>query len=130
MFTSTPLLGGVGGIGQMPSLSSLLGSSRPSSGQSVSSSSESTHSIAETTTQAPRTTTTSSAPATTQAAVATPTPAATAATTAAAASSSSIQLSDLQNILSGIACKDLDWLMKFILLLNFVRQFIKYFLID
>ncbi|GFT67560.1 proteasomal ubiquitin receptor ADRM1 [Nephila pilipes] len=86
------LLGGVGGIGQMPSLSSLLGASRPSSGQSVSSSSESTHSIVETT-QPSRTTTSTTT--TSQSTAATPTPAST-------ASNSSIQLSDLQNILSGL----------------------------
>ncbi|GIX87301.1 proteasomal ubiquitin receptor ADRM1-A [Caerostris extrusa] len=83
---------GVGGISQMPSLSSLLGASRPSSGQSVSSSSESTHSIVETT-QSSRTTTSTTT--TSQSATATPTPAST-------SSNSAIQLSDLQNILSGI----------------------------
>uniref|UniRef100_T1E1M3 Proteasomal ubiquitin receptor ADRM1 homolog n=1 Tax=Cupiennius salei TaxID=6928 RepID=T1E1M3_CUPSA len=82
------LLGGVGGMSGMPSLSSLLSASRPSSGQSASSNSES-HSFAETT-QPSRTSqsTTQSSSVTS-----TPTPAAT----------SSIQLSDLQNILSGLS---------------------------
>ncbi|XP_015916030.1 proteasomal ubiquitin receptor ADRM1-A isoform X2 [Parasteatoda tepidariorum] len=94
------LLGGVGGINQMPSLSSLLSGSRPSSGQSATgsssglSSSESSHNVTETVT-APSTR------ATTQSAVTTtPSPATTTSTTTASASS--IQLSDLQNILSGI----------------------------
>jgi len=90
------LLGGVGGMSGMPSLSSLLSASRPSSGQSASSNSES-HSFAETTTQPSRTSqsTTQSSSVTS-----TPTPAAAA---AAAAATSSIQLSDLQNILSGLS---------------------------
>ncbi|GFY52304.1 proteasomal ubiquitin receptor ADRM1-A [Trichonephila inaurata madagascariensis] len=81
----------LGRVCRNPGLSSLLDASRPSSGQSASSSSESTHSIVETT-QPSRTTTSTT---TSQSAAATPTPAST-------ASSSSIQLSDLQNILSGL----------------------------
>lgn len=87
----------------MPSLSSILGTSRPSSGQSASSNSES-QSFAETTTttQPSRSTTASTTQSSSTPASTTPTPAAAA---AAAAASSSIQLSDLQNILSGLSGK-------------------------
>ncbi|KFM75421.1 Proteasomal ubiquitin receptor ADRM1, partial [Stegodyphus mimosarum] len=86
------LLGGVGGMGNMPSLSSLLGASRPSSGQSASSNSESSHSAVETTqpSRTPQTPVTTTQPAITT-------------TPAPATASSSIQLSDLQNILSGLS---------------------------
>lgn len=101
------LLGNVGGMSGMPSLSSLLGASRPSSGQSASSNSES-HSFAETT--QPSRTSQSTTPSTTQSSsvTSTPTPtpapaAAAAATTTTTTATSSIQLSDLQNILSGLS---------------------------
>ncbi|XP_054707205.1 proteasomal ubiquitin receptor ADRM1-like [Uloborus diversus] len=90
------LLGGVGGMSAMPSLSSLLGASRPSSGQSTSSNSESTHNIVETT-HPPRTTQT----ATVTTAVTTVAPPTVTSTPTTA--SSSIQLSDLQNILSSLS---------------------------
>lgn len=86
------LLGGVGGMSSMASLSNLLGASRPSSGQSTSSTSESTRTAAETappTTSAPSSSTTQSTKPSTSA-------------PNSAKPSSSIQLSDLQNILSGL----------------------------
>lgn len=92
----------------MPSLSSILGTSRPSSGQSASSNSES-QSFAETTTttQPSRSTTASTTQSSSTPASTTPTPAA----TAAAAATSSIQLSDLQNILSGLSGKSFSFFL-------------------
>ena len=92
-------LGNVGGMSGMPSLSSILGTSRPSSGQSASSNSES-QSFTETT-QPSRSTTASTTQSSSTPASTTPTPA----PASAPASSSSIQLSDLQNILSGLSGK-------------------------
>lgn len=95
-------LGTVGGMNNVANLTSLLGGSRPSSGQSTVSTTESTTAETTSSTTPSVTVTSTTAPTTPLTTTTTATAPKPAVTTATASQPSQIQLSDLQNILSGL----------------------------